>query len=217
MPLGRALRSLVVAGLLLAVGCGNDGNDSASSDDDVRAAWTAYRDAIVAKDGEEAVKHLSPGTIAYYDRMRNLALDASEADLQRERLVDQVAVLGLRARIDVGLLRTGDARDIVVDAVDQGLIGDEVSRLDIGVVEATGDAASATVRQGETELPTRLSFRRVDRRWRVDLEPLLGTAETALQAAARGSASPKELVERLLARRVGPERAAQAWTPVGRA
>ena len=135
---GRVLAVVLLAGLLAACsGDGTDGTDgtdggedgsisstagSAASAQSVTASFNDYASAVNAKDGDRSAGLMSSSSVSYYDRMRKLALDANKQALAKERVIDQITVLSMRAQLPPKVLRTASARKLVSTSVRQGLI-----------------------------------------------------------------------------------------------
>ena len=84
----------ILAGLLCALaaapastaepgstGSDSTGDGSTGSSVAVERGFAAYKSALVRRDGEGAASAVSGNSLAYYDRMRGLALFASRSEL----------------------------------------------------------------------------------------------------------------------------------------
>jgi hypothetical protein len=183
----------------------------------VAQVFVDYRKALLAKDGKTAASLMSSGTVAYYAKLKKLALTATEKQLRAQPLGHQLSVLVLRATLPAKAVRSASATQLVVLAVDSGLISEAVVRtLSVGTVKVAGDVATATMQKNGADGPLDMVFNRESGRWRLNLLPLLESTETALrQAASQESLSPARFVDSTLERQIGPDRAAEAWRPIG--
>ncbi|AKT39512.1 hypothetical protein [Chondromyces crocatus] len=64
----------------------------------VREAFLRYREALIARKGDEAVALVTTKTIAHYDAMRLAALRMPAAEVRARPLMDLMFILSLRAR-----------------------------------------------------------------------------------------------------------------------
>lgn len=183
----------------------------------VAQVFVEYRKALLAKDGKTAASLMSSGTVAYYAKLKKLALTATEKQLRAQPLGRQLSVLVLRATLPAKAVRSASATQLVVLAVDRGLISEAVVRtLSVGTVKVVGDVATATMQKNGADGPLDMVFNRESGRWRLNLLPLLESTETALrQAASQEGLSPARFVDSTLERQIGPDRAAEAWRPIG--
>jgi hypothetical protein len=215
---GRLARLLLAAVVVVAGAAGCSGDDEADPAEAVASGYSAYAEAVSAKEGGRASGLVTTSTLDHYDGLRELALTAREAALAEERIIDQLAVLSMRASIPAATLRTADSRGVVAAAVTAQVIssgGTGASAL--SDVTVTGDTATASlgVDDGSPRVPLR--FRREGGVWKVDLTGLLEPAETALKAAVeREKLTPKALLQQVMTSRVGAAKAERLWEPIGR-
>lgn len=216
MPLPRIGSVCLVAAVWLATsGMAVAQEDRAAVD----KAFEAYRTAILASDGAAALDAVDATTVAYYQEMLSLALEADSATVARRPMLDQLMVLAMRVRVPVDSLRAMDGASAFVYGVDQGWIGREsVQRLDLGGVMVTGDRATASVRSGETAVSKlRFGFVREAGRWRFDLTSFLGAMSSMLAILAEEQGMTEAvLLSTLLEAAIEAPVPSDAWMPVGR-
>jgi hypothetical protein len=190
---------------------------SAADEVAVTRAFGEYRAALLARDGKKAASLLSTDSVAYYAKLRALARTAPEGDLRAAPLFDQLAVLVLRATLPAKTIRSASATEIVVQAVEIGLIGEAAVRsLSVGTVKVSGEVATAMMVKNGEEGPLAMVFHREGARWKLNLLPLLESGETALQQAAlQQGLTTARFVNQTLESQLGPARAAEAWRPIG--
>ena len=215
----RSVARFVVAAVVVAVvgGAAACGGDEPDPVQDVRSSYAAYAKAVSVKDGGTSSGLVSGSTLDYYARLRDLALTADRDALGRERVIDQLAVLSMRANIPADTLRTADPRGVVAAAVKSQVIsGGGAGATELGEVKVTGDEATATLGVGGSqEVPMR--FQREGGGWKVDLTGLLAPAEAALEAALqREKLTPERLLQQVMTTRVGAAKAERLWEPLGR-
>lgn len=144
--------------------------------------WEDYRRALVERNGAAAVALVTPASVADYERVRQLALTLSRAELLQADTLDRYLVLMLRARLSGTELRGMSGADLLRISVEKGWVG---SNLPGGIkfLRIEGDSAFVTImRDGArsaSEIPV---LKRVDGRWFVDLIELTRLSRPALLA-----------------------------------
>ena len=213
----RLLARLLMAAAVLA-GAAACGGDEPAPEQQVQSSYAAYAKAVSAKDGGTSSGLVSGSTLDYYAHLRDLALTADRASLGEERVIDQLAVLSMRANIPADTLRTADARGVVAAAVKTQVISSGgAGSTELSGVKVQGDSASGTLGVGGGAQRVLLRFHREGGAWKVDLTGLLEPAETALKAALqREKLTPEGLLRQVMTTRVGAAKAERLWEPLGR-
>jgi len=186
--------------------------------DAVHKGFASYKSALLAKDGSAAAAAVSANSLAFYDRMRTLALAGTKAEVQALDGIEQVLVLNLRVRAPRALLRSGSAEALIAHAVDEGMISPGmVARTELNEIELRGAEAEATLLlDGHPIAGGGFLFHRERDLWKFDLEhaSLLARGTLRQLAEQRGvtqDALILELLSRSSGRPVGPE----VWEPPG--
>jgi hypothetical protein len=181
----------------------------------IRAAFEGYRTALLARDGEGALPHVSQSVLEYYGYVRDLALYASAAEVRARPLSDQLFVLLLRHRIPSARLRGMTAREVFAHGVAQGWISDEQTRTQqIGRIGVTGNMAFAEVLIGGQRSPIELHFVRQEGAWKWDMLGVIQWMDTALRSVAESAGvTPEALLLRLTERVAGRRAAPTLWDP----
>src|SRR5262245_13430973 len=113
----RALRPALLAALASLLVA------AASGDlEPVRRGFSAYKQALLAKDGNAAAQAVSANSLAYYDRLRALALSGTKSEIEALDGTEQVLILNLRVRAPAPLLRAGSSQALIAYAVGKGMI-----------------------------------------------------------------------------------------------
>jgi hypothetical protein len=205
-----------LAALALA-GCSGEPARPADPVQAVRTDYASYAKAVAAKDGATSAGLVARATLDYYAGLRDLALTADRAALAKERVVDQLAVLSMRANIPAGTLRGADPRGVVSAAVqDQVISTGGAGATSLQQVRVDGDSATASlgIAGGAQQVPMR--FRLEGGTWKVDLTSLLEPAETALQNAQKQQGLTSDaLLSQVMTTRYGAEKAQRLWNPLG--
>jgi hypothetical protein len=215
----RALGAWLLAAAVVLGVAGCSGEDEAPDPATaVQASYRSYAEAVATKDGAASAGLVSGTTLDHYSGLRDLALTADRATLAKERVVDQLAVLSMRANIPVATLRDADPRGLVAAAVQNQVIssgGAGAAALERVTVDGDTATASLGVAGGSQQVPMR--FRREEGTWKVDLTALLTPAEDALGTALEQQRlTPETMLTKVMTTRVGAAKAQQLWTPLGR-
>jgi hypothetical protein len=181
----------------------------------VERAFAAYKAALENRDGPGAVSVVSSNSLAYYDRMRKLALSATKGELDELEGTERMLVLGLRHQAPIDLLESGSPADLLAYAVNAALVSDTaVAKTELGEVTIQGDLARCwIVVDGQ---PTRgvLQFALEDGGWKFDLEFAMRSSAGWIAALARQSGlSENEVVFELLSRGSGKPVGPDIWNP----
>ncbi len=173
------------------------------------APWVA---AVAARD-PAVVDMLSRAGRAYYPRMRELALHANAQRLGKLGMVDQLQAMFLRLMIAPDALRAMSDGELLVFALERGLIGMDLRRSDVlrDVVVVGDEARGRLYKFGRDDRPDRGAqyFVREDGRWRVELRGELERLAADFEAfVERTGLSPSEaaffVLEMRLMRKVTP-------------
>ena len=113
----------------------------------VRATFEAYRQALIAGDGERAAALVDRATGDYYRELKRLVLDGSAEDVRRRTFVDRFLVVAFRHQFDAAELTGMELADVIVRAMEIGWINSAaIEQLAVGAVRIDGDEAYAAAR-----------------------------------------------------------------------
>jgi hypothetical protein len=217
--LSRRLRALLLAAVAVAgVAACSGADDAPDPARMLRSDYQRYATAVALKDGDAAAALVTDATLRYYSGLRDLALTADRATLSRQRIVDQLAVLSMRANVPAAVLRGGASRDVLAAAVVHDVIsGGGAGTTELSAVSVKGDAATADLGVAGGSQVVRLTFRRDEGTWKVDLTALLAPAEAGLKSAlTREKLTTRAMLTQVMTQRVGAAKAATLWEPLGR-
>ena len=181
----------------------------------VRRGFAVYGAALKSRDGAQAVGAVSRNSLAYYDRVRKLALSGSREELAALDGTERMLVLGMRRDAPLELLANATPGGLVSHAVSEGLISDQGAvKTELGDVAVDGDVALATIVVDGTPTQGRLRFVREDDVWKFDLEYAMRTSFGLIAALAeRAGMSEDEVIFQLLAQGGGSPPGPEIWTP----
>lgn len=180
----------------------------------VRRDFTAYKNALIDKDGAAAAKLVTGNSLRKYDQLRQLALSGTREDLEKLSDVDRRLALVLRLRTPLELLRSGSPADLIAHAVSTGKTGSSVERAELGDIAFESGRASAEIRMGVRPVLGTFLFRQEDGLWKFDLEHALDMSRGSFTAEAeKKKVSEDDLILQSLSndgKPVGPE----VWKPL---
>lgn len=167
------------------------------------------------RDGARAASAVSSNSLAYYDRMRKLALSATKSELDELEGTERMLVLALRHQAPLDLLESGTPADLLAYAVNAALIIDTgAAETELGEVTIHGDLARGwLVVDGEPRYDV-LQFALEDDGWKIDLEFAMRSSAGLIAASARRSKmSENDLIFELLSRGSGKPVGPDIWKP----
>ena len=113
----------------------------------VRATFEAYRQALIAGDGDRATALVDRATGDYFRDLKRLALMGSGEDVRQRTFVDRFLVVAFRHQFDAAELTAMELADVIVRAMEIGWINSAaIEQLAVGEVRIEGDEAWAAAR-----------------------------------------------------------------------
>ena len=136
--------------------------------------YEGYKNAVLNGNGEGAAYYVSSQTIIYYDKLLDLVQNADSSKLVLAGLFEKFTVLAIRQTVDWARLRAMNGKDLFIYAIQNGMIGKNISKTSLGDGEYKNDHFT----KGElmaNKKPTGkyMLFYREDGRWRLDLLDML--------------------------------------------
>jgi hypothetical protein len=223
VPLARLLLRLsaCLAIAALAAPVGAEPGPEPGPDAAVTRSFKAYKSALERRDGTAAASMVSENSLAYYDRMRALALTAERQHLSVLEGTERMLVLSLRHSAPLELLKTASPAELVAYAVDEGLVSDTgIAKTELGEITLQGDRARCwIVIDGE---PTRGVMQFVleeavleEAVWKFDLEFAMRASEGLIAAlAVQSGLSEDAVILTLLAQADGMPVDPRIWNPL---
>ncbi len=106
----------------------------------VRATFEAYRQALMAGDGELAASLVDRETGEYYRQLKRLVLEGSEEEVRRRTFVDRFLVVAFRHQFASDELAAMELADVIVRAMDLGWINSTaIEQLAVGPIRIEGN------------------------------------------------------------------------------
>jgi hypothetical protein len=182
---------------------------------EIKQAFGAYKAALLAGDGAAAAGVVDADTLAYYGKMKRLALTAPAAVVKRQPIMDRLMIVVLRHRVAVKDLRAMSPRKMIEHGVEQGWIGKEsMADIELGKITVRGERATGQMVRGGKPMPVEFAFRREAGSWRLNLQALMDVGGSALSQVARAQKiSEDQLIVSLVESVSGRPVPATIWNP----
>ncbi|MFD4675860.1 hypothetical protein ACFWNN_39475 [Lentzea sp. NPDC058450] len=194
-----------------------------------------FTNALSEKNGDAALAAVASKAVATWESYRVHALKSTESQLAALPIGERSVVYGLRAAVDPAVLRTRTGREVLVTAVQQGLVSmntstrvgyadgtttvdeslPDLTRLILGADVSTGEMAPGNPDAPAPSPPLTVRFVREGEDWKVDLAVLTEWTTAGLEklATQRGTTADQVLTD-LFAARFGAARAAELRKPL---
>lgn len=156
------------------------GPEGSEGESEVRAAFEAFRSALLTKDGDAFAGLVAEETLDHYEELRDLALTASRAELTERLLGHQIYALFLRHEFPPERLADLDGPAIAAALVNEGAISEgAVDGVRAGAITVSGSDATVEASVKGDASAFSYTFRRESDSWKIDLIELNRLADTA--------------------------------------
>ena len=188
----------------------------------VRATFEAYRQALMAGDGEVAASLVDRETGEYFRQLRRLVLEGSEEEIRRRSFVDRFLVVAFRHQFAGDELAAMELADVIVRATEIGWINSAaIEQLAVGPIRIEGSEAVAAARtRASLEDPSlsggmdELEYRFVneDGQWKFRFSALVSSIDGVMRSlAAQLGADEDDLIFTLVESLTGVEVLPEVW------
>ena len=194
----------------------------------VRATFEAYRQALMAGDGETTASLVDRETEKYYRQLKRLVLEGGEEEVRQRTFVDRFLVVAFRHQFSGGGESSGDEfaamglADVIVRAMEIGWINSAaIEQLAVGEVRVEGSEAVADARtRASLEDPSlaggmdELEYRFVneDGQWKFRFSALVMSIDEVMRnLAAQLGADEDDLIFTLVESLTGVEVLPEVW------
>ncbi len=188
----------------------------------VRATFEAYRQALMAGDGEVAASLVDRETGEYYGQLKRLVLEGSEEEVRQRSFVDRFLVVAFRHQFSGDELAAMELADVIVRAMEIGWINSTaIEQLAVGPIRIEGNEAIAAARtRASLEDPSlaggmdELEYRFVneDGRWKFRFSALVMSIDEVMRnLAAQLGADEDDLIFTLVESLTGVEVLPEVW------
>ena len=181
----RMFALLAAVALTAAAGCST--KPVPSDEALIRASFEQYKGAARKSDGSAVVPLLTPESLAHYDRLRNLALTGTEAELDKTRYVERMQVWMFRQLLTSEELGAMSREELGAYVFDKHMMGEDLEESSsFDTLEIEG--STATARHIARGRPAGGPIREVtfqwkkgsDGQWRLDLLHTVALMEVQL-------------------------------------
>lgn len=182
----------------------------------VRASFEGYKQAILGQAGEKSVGFVDRNTLAYYQKMRDLALRGDQETIRALSTVDKLFVLSIRHRISPEEVELMTGESLFVYAVNQGWIGKaSVINNEVGDITVSGTHATGVHLSRGKATPLKFVFQRENGKWKLDLTSIMPAADQAFKQVIRESGLDEdEILITILESVSGKKVADTVWDPM---
>lgn len=194
----------------------------------VRATFEAYRQALMAGDGEAAASLVDRETGEYYRQLKRLVLEGSEEEVRERTFVDRFLVVAFRHQFAGEELAAMELSDVIVRAMEIGWINSAaIEQLAVGAVRIEGNGridGSEAVAEARTRASLEdpslaggmddLEYRFVheDGRWKFRFGALVSSIDEVMRdLAAQLNADEDDLIFTLIESLTGVEVLPEVW------
>ncbi len=188
----------------------------------VRATFEAYRQALMAGDGELAASLVDRETGEYYRQLKRLVLEGSEEEVRQRTFVDRFLVVAFRHQFASDELAAMELADVIVRAMDLGWINSTaIEQLAVGAIRVEGNEAMAAARtRASLEDPSlaggmdELEYRFVneDGQWKFRFSSFVSSIDAVMRnLAAQLGADEDDLIFTLVESLTGVEVLPEVW------
>lgn len=182
----------------------------------IRKCFAQYKQAILDRNGEEAVQQVDSSTLRYYASMKDAALNAKEQDVRNMTITDKINVLGFRHQIGIAQLQRLSEQELLVFLVDQGMTGREgVADSDLGQTSISGNTAQGEILSRGQKTGFKFRFVKDDGKWRLDLTALLPMVDQGMKGVvSRLGVNEDQFIVNMLERMSFKPVTSNIWEPL---
>jgi len=219
---GPRLARAVLPALLCLPAAAQTPAGTSDAEGAVRATFEAYRQALMAGDGEVAASLVDRETGKYYRQLKRLVLEGGEEEVRQRPFVDRFLVVAFRHQFSVDELAAMELADVIVRAMEIGWINSAaIEQLAVGAVRIQGSEAVAAARtRASLEDPSlaggmdELEYRFVneDGQWKFRFSALVTSIDGVMRnLAAQLGADEDDLIFTLVESLTGVEVLPEVW------
>ncbi len=184
----------------------------------VKQAFQNYKNALLNQDGEEAVRHVSSDTVAFYGKTKNRALNMPENKLKQQEPYEKLMVLMMRLKMSASELSDMEDRDVFAYAVDNGWIGKKgVRNTTLQNVKISNDQAtvSATRKSRRRTRKAEFDFVRENGAWKYTLMPKIEDLNKGMRKAIqKNNVDENTYLTGVIQKSTGEKPEPEIWQPL---
>jgi hypothetical protein len=199
----------IIALTLIVFSCSSKKQDV----ENVQKTFNSYKNAVLQKNGTDAIKFVDKTTIDYYAKMLDHAKNIKSNELQNLTLLDKLMILSLRHRATSTELNSFNDESLLIWAINSGMIGEEsVKNATMGTIEIDGNNAKGQFINNGQSTPFYYKFVKSGETWKIDLTSMFSVSEKGLiQLARQQNMTHQEFIYYLLEMTTGKEVNPNIW------
>ena len=174
------LKSILMVALMV-LGAAQPGGEPEA---EIREAYSAYQDAVRARDPQAVAAIVTPATLQYSDWLRSLVLEADDEELARRGHVNQLRAYMLRAYLTEEEFNAMSGREVSDYLTELGWPLLDIWNFEVGavLVSGRGDSASFNLTRDGQETPLAINAHLTEEGWRLAPNSLNFGLNAALDA-----------------------------------
>jgi hypothetical protein len=190
-------------------------SENADEEKKIRQVYENYKSTVSAAKGKETAQVISSNTIRYYSSLLDMVNNADSNKLETSDLLFKFSVLAIRHSVNWGLLRAMDGEKLFKYAIENGMIGREAVKTEIGIIKFENEN-HATGELLINNKPTGMlsDFFKESGKWKVDLMAVLKANERGLKKMTqRPNLTENQCIMKILSETFGIEPGLEVWQP----
>ena len=189
---------------------------SAGQEEQIRKAFSAYKEAMLTGNGKEVLEQLDQHTREHYRELMETSKTGDSMRLADLEMIDRLTVLSLRHQAENSKILAMQGDDFLLFAIDSGMIGTQsVSAVELGTLEIHGKGASAEIISRGDPMGMYIHFQQEEGSWKVNILSLMEDTEAIIQKALKDQQmNETEFIARALEGINGQPMAADIWLPL---
>ena len=181
----------------------------------VKKCFENYKQAILADQGENAIKFVDKKTINYYTKMLDKIKKADSLEVNSLGIIDKIMVLSIRHQASKKEIQSMNGGGLLVYAIQKGMIGkSSVQRNRIGEVKLNGGIAKGQIVSGEQITPVYFDFNKEKGVWKIDLTSVFSLGTIGFkQVVKKSGLKENEYLIQVLEQMTGKKPSTKIWNP----
>lgn len=191
----RCIQLAAIATLsVLVMGCSKGSEEvsgaqaSAAQRQEIQAAFSAYRAALVESDASKIQAAATAESVALFERVRDLAASGSAGQIASQPLAVQMMVGSLRVRHMADSLSAMTTESVLQEAIRQGWVNPQtVINAELHEITVDGSKALAIFKVDDDRVDEPWLFINEDGAWKVDMTGSINAIDRALEQSLEDS------------------------------
>ncbi len=181
---------LILLSTSLLIGCNyappvEEKPDHTAAKKEIRAAFNQYKSAILSQDGAKTVEYITKNTVDYFEGILDKVKFAEKETILDLSLADQSQILLIRRFFPKEEILGFDGKRLYAATINEGLTGEPLKTMSIGLVAVKGDKGKAQMVLDGTKTAVFFDFLKEDKQWKLDITTTLVMTTKSIQLQAR--------------------------------